>query len=100
MQELNEWMGEREHDTPPRSPLGAAITYAQNQWKAATLFLDDPHLPVDNNASETALRVVALGRKNFLMQDHPGSKLDALLPWNWHPPPAITPSDGPIAAPG
>jgi len=56
---------ERKHDTPPKSPLGAAIAYANNQWKAATRFLDDPHLPVDNNATERALRVVALGRKNF-----------------------------------
>jgi len=65
MEKLKKWMAERKHDTPPKSPLGAAIMYAQNQWKAATRFLDDPHLPVDNNASERALRVVALGRKNF-----------------------------------
>jgi transposase len=31
-----------------------------------TRFLDDPRIPVDNNRSEGALRVVALGRKNFL----------------------------------
>ena len=65
MQKLKEWMKERELDTPPKSPLGAAVRYAQNQWKAATRFLDDPQLPVDNNSSERALRVVALGRKNF-----------------------------------
>jgi transposase len=34
------------------------------QRDALTLFLTDPHLPIDNNASERALR--ALGRKNFL----------------------------------
>ena len=28
-------------------------------------FLDNVNVPVDNNASESALRVVALGRKNF-----------------------------------
>ncbi len=65
MRALSEWMSERQHDTPPKSPLGAAITYAQNQWEAALRFLDDANLPVDNNASERALRVVALGRKNF-----------------------------------
>jgi transposase InsO family protein len=29
-------------------------------------FLDNVNIPVDNNPSESALRVVALGRKNFL----------------------------------
>jgi transposase len=46
--------------------MGEAIGYALGQWDALTLFLTDPHLPVDNNASERALRVAALGRKNFL----------------------------------
>jgi len=46
--------------------MGEAINYALGQWDALTLFLTDPHLPIDNNASERALRVAALGRKNFL----------------------------------
>jgi transposase len=46
--------------------MGDAINYALNQWDELTLFLTDQHLPIDNNASERALRVAALGRKNFL----------------------------------
>jgi transposase len=34
--------------------------------KSPGAFLDDVRLPPDNNRSESALRVVALGRKNFL----------------------------------
>ena len=41
---------------------------------ALTLFLTDPHLPVDNNASERALRVAALGRKNFLCRARRGRR--------------------------
>lgn len=37
-----------------------------SQWERLLCFLDNVHIPVDNNASESALRVVALGRKNFL----------------------------------
>ncbi len=55
---------------PPKSPIGEAIRYALGQWDALTLFLTDPHLPIDNNASERALRVAALGRKNFLFVGH------------------------------
>jgi len=46
--------------------VGAAISCALNQWDRLLCFLDNVNVPVDNNASESALRVVALGRKNFL----------------------------------
>ena len=60
--------------------MGEAINYALGQWDALTLFLTDPHLPIDNNASERALRVAALGRKNFLFvgTDHAGENLAGL----------------------
>jgi transposase len=50
----------------PKSDTAAAIRYALSRWKALTRYLDDGHLEIDNNAAERALRVVALGRKNFL----------------------------------
>jgi transposase len=46
----------------PKGPMGDAIGYALGQWEALTLFLTDARLPIDNNASERALRVAALGR--------------------------------------
>jgi transposase len=64
--EIKAWIEAEQGRHPPRSPIGAAIGYALGQWDALTLFLTDPHLPIDNNASEGALRVCALGRKNFL----------------------------------
>lgn len=50
----------------PKSPMGEAITYLRRQWRAFTRFLDDGDLAIDNNASERALRMVAIGRKNWL----------------------------------
>lgn len=55
---------------PPKSPMGAALTYLHNQWDSLQRFVDDPRLPLDNNASENALRIHALGRKNFLFVGH------------------------------
>jgi transposase len=49
-----------------KSDTAAAIRYALSRWKALTRYVDDGHLEIDNNAAERALRVVALGRKNFL----------------------------------
>ena len=50
--------------------MGEAIGYALNQWKTLIAFLDDARVPVDNNASESALRAAALGRRNFLFVGH------------------------------
>lgn len=66
MEMLHGWLLDEQPKHPPKSPLAVAIHYALNQWQALTRFLDDARIPVDNNRSESALRVVALGRKNFL----------------------------------
>ncbi len=66
MDEFKVWLDAELNRHPPKGPMGEAIGYALGQWDALTLFLTDPHLPIDNNASERALRVAALGRKNFL----------------------------------
>ena len=54
----------------PYSSLLSAIRYALDNWSELTRFLDDVHVPPDNNRSEAALRVAALGRKNFLFVGH------------------------------
>jgi transposase len=70
MDEFREWLDAELPHHLPNGPMGEAIKYAINQWDALTLFLSDAHVPVDNNASENALRVCALGRKNFLFVGH------------------------------
>ena len=50
----------------PKSPMGQAVQYALNQWDALCVYTTDGRLAIDNNASENALRRVALGRKNWL----------------------------------
>jgi transposase len=45
---------------------GIAVRYPTSRWQALTRYVDDGHLEIDNNAAERSLRVVALGRKNYL----------------------------------
>jgi transposase len=80
MDEFRTWLLAEQNRHPPRGPMGEAISYALGQWDPLTLFLTDPHLPIDNNASERALRVAALGRKNFLFvgTDEAGENLAGL----------------------
>ncbi|BDG05968.1 hypothetical protein AMOR_49640 [Anaeromyxobacter oryzae] len=66
MDDFKAWLDAEQPRHQPKGPMGEAINYALGQWDALTLFVSDPHLPIDNNASERALRVAALGRKNFL----------------------------------
>jgi transposase len=47
--------------TPSRSVLASL----QEHWSGLTRFLDDPRIPLDNNASERRVRGPALGRKNY-----------------------------------
>lgn len=50
----------------PKSGLGKALAYMNDNWDGLILFLTDPDLPLDNNPAENGLRQLVLGRKNFL----------------------------------
>ncbi len=80
MDRLATWMAEVLAKEPPKSSLAKAIAYGVNRWTALTRFLDDGRLPLDNNASERALRSVATGRKNYLFAgSDEGAKRAAIL---------------------
>lgn len=70
MKRLRTWLRKQEGHHLPKGPMGKAISYALDNWEHLTVFLDDVRVPADNNASERALRIVALGRKNFLFVGH------------------------------
>jgi transposase len=48
----------------PGSGLETAIQSIARHWKALTLFLDDPRIPLDTNGVERGLRGPVVGRKN------------------------------------
>jgi transposase len=50
----------------PKDPLRGAIQYALNHEVALRRYCEDGRLSIDNNASERALRLLAIGRKNWL----------------------------------
>ena len=53
-------------DVLPKSPLGRALSYAENQWPAMARYLEVAQAELDNNSTEHALRGVVLGRRNWL----------------------------------
>jgi len=64
--ELKDWLTATLTTLSAKSELAGAIRYAASRWPALTRYCDDGNLEIDNNAAERALRVVALGRKNYL----------------------------------
>jgi hypothetical protein len=50
----------------PKSPIGQAVSYARGQWIALNRYIDDGDLDIDNNLAERVLRIVAIGRRNWL----------------------------------
>jgi len=66
LNEINAVLNEYKDQVLPKSPMGKAITYSLNQWEALQRYCDDPILEIDNNLSERTLRMVCIGRKNYL----------------------------------
>src|SRR5690606_10959672 len=62
VEKLRGWMNTQR--VLPESALGKAISYTNGLWPGLVRFLDDPQIPLHNNASERALRGVVVGRKN------------------------------------
>ena len=70
LEKIKTWLDTEGEIVLPRSPMAAAITYARNQWSALTTYTTQGCLNIDNNASERALKRVAIGRKNWLFAGH------------------------------
>jgi len=69
---LKQWFEETLGKLSTKSDTAVAVRYALGRWEALLRFCDDGNIEIDNNAAERALRVVALGRKNFLFAGSDG----------------------------
>jgi len=64
----------------PTDLLGKAIQYAINQETYLRVYANDGRLEIDNNAAERILRLIAIGRKNWLFYGSAGGgKTGAIL---------------------
>lgn len=63
---LRDYLVEIQAEILPKSPEGRAVRYALKNWKALTRYCEDGDLAIDNNATERAIRGVAVGRNNWV----------------------------------
>lgn len=50
----------------PGGKLKKALEYVAGRWTALTRFLEDPHIPLDNNITEAGFVGLAQGRRNYV----------------------------------
>ena len=53
----------------PKGKTASVLNYSINQEKLLRVFLEDGEVPIDNSASERAIRTFCVGKKNWLFFD-------------------------------
>ena len=80
LEKLQNYLSEIHGEVLPKSPEGRAVRYTLKNWIALTRYCKDGDLQIDNNATERAIRGVAVGRKNWVFfGNDAGGKTAALL---------------------
>jgi len=74
------WLDEVLPLVPPKTTLGKALLYLNNEWPKLIRYVDDGRYCIDNNLAENAIRPFVVGRKNWLFsQSVKGVKASANL---------------------
>lgn len=74
------WIRQQKDSVLPGSKTGKGITYSLNQEPYMRVFLEDGEVPLDNNASEQAIRNFVIGKKNWHLVDTiRGAKASAII---------------------
>jgi transposase len=80
LEEMKAWFDAQLSELRPRHPLRSAIQYMTNRWDWFTRFLESGSIPLDNNASEQAVKNPVMGKKNWLFFGSPrGGEGSAVL---------------------
>lgn len=69
IREMRTWLDRSLRGVPPKTLLGKALRYLDNQWPKLIRYCDDGILEIDNNLAENAIRPFVVGRKNWLFSD-------------------------------
>jgi transposase len=77
---FHQWLRAQKAQVLPKSPIATAINYVLNQWEALKVYTTNGDLDIDNNISERMLKLIGMGRINwlFLGSDN-GGKTAAIL---------------------
>ena len=83
MVKIKVWLDENIYQVTPDSKIGKAISYTLNQWPKLERYLEDGKLEIDNNLVENKIRLLALGRKNFLFSGNHHAAQNAAMMYSF-----------------
>jgi transposase len=69
LEKLRAWLLKSLDQVPPKTVLGKALRYTDNEWHRLIRYIDDGEIPIDNNRCENAIRPFVIGRKNWLFSN-------------------------------
>jgi transposase len=77
---IHRWVIDNRERIPPKSKLGEAITYWNNQAHKLETYLKNGRINIDNNRAERAIKPFVIGRKNWLFSNTArGANASAIL---------------------
>jgi transposase len=80
LKQFKRWLNRHHKTVLPKTPIGKAIQYTLNHWRALNNYLRHGILNIDNNTAERAIKTVVIGRRNWLFAgSHEGAKKAAIL---------------------
>jgi hypothetical protein len=80
MTKIKGWLDGKANKVLPKSLLGKAIHYTLGLWPQLVVYLEDGHIPIDNNPAENAIRPFVIGRKAWLFSGSPrGARASGML---------------------
>ena len=66
LEDFKGWMDDQLERLRPKHELRGAIAYMTSRWECFERFLESGAIPLDNNASEQAVKNPVMGKKNWL----------------------------------
>lgn len=69
LDKLKQKLEKKIEQVAPKGKFGEAIGYTLKHWGGLTEYLNNGHLPIDNNGAENGIRPFVIGRKNWLFAD-------------------------------
>ena len=69
VEDLRSFLDKNISQVTPKSKLGMAMNYLNNQWPLLTVFVNDGRAALSNNRMENLIRPFAIGRKNWMFCD-------------------------------
>jgi transposase len=69
LEKLHQSLLKKASEVLPKSAFGKAVHYTLKCWSGLTQYLENGHIPIDNNGAENGIRPFVIGRKNWMFCD-------------------------------